>query len=646
MKRNLHPFLLIIIMLIADFSILAQDSLKTDLRSEVRLCFSAGNFIEALPLYHELLKAYPKEPEYQFGAGVCLVQLNGDIEEAIRLLRPVTVAEYSPLTYYYLGRAYHLFYSFDDALKSYSRFMVKGKSADIKLFGVERLIEMARNGIEYTRTGHTVTVQNIHTIQLDQLQQVAEINGTGKLMKKPIEFCSKTDIRNGYRPWMFLPSYTEVNEYVYTAGYTEGKSSNKQLFRIRNVNHETWGIPELLTDIINTQYDEEYPFFDAKTSTLYFSSKGHSSLGGYDIFRSVYDWNSKTWSRPENLGFPINSPADDFVYITDELSHSATFVSTREAAPNRAISYKIKLKKDTTGVRFFNVDEIRKASQLKVEPTKPEEVPLSENVKQFSVVVTDTEIKTTGSDYNKVLAEALQLQIRADSFARITRDLRVAAKEMPGDSVKRQLITDILKHEKEAKWLQRDADMKFSEARKLKNMNTPGQLHADSVVTLAKEINGIAVYQYRTGGSASSIQEIDEKKEDLPVVKLEADVVVQPKKDSFVLEEKSQYNEMNPIPRRTGISSGLTYSIQLGVFSKLKPNDAFGGISPVYYEEVQGSTVLKYYAGVFHSINAVTKALDQIRSKGFPDAFIVAFLDGKMITTEKAREIEFADFAL
>jgi tetratricopeptide (TPR) repeat protein len=263
-----------ILMLMISYSYLnAQDNKNTELKVDARRYFSEKNFAEALPIYRQLLNEFPKEPEYLYCTGVCLVQLNGDMEEAIRLLRPVTGTEYSNLSWYYLGRAFHLHYAFDDAIKAYSRFVQKGKAAEIKQYDVERYIEMARNGIEYTRLGHQVTVQQVEAVKTDDLQIAAGINGTGKLMKKPVEFCSKTDIRNGYRPWMFLPSFTEINEYVFVSGYEPGKKNNKQIFRIRNINHETWGFPEPLNEGVNTSYDEEYPFFDARNSTLYFSSK-------------------------------------------------------------------------------------------------------------------------------------------------------------------------------------------------------------------------------------------------------------------------------------------------------------------------------------------------------------------------------------
>ena len=88
--------------------------------------------------------------------------------------------------------------------------------------------------------------------------------------------------------------------------------------------------------------------------------------------------------------------------------------------------------------------------------------------------------------------------------------------------------------------------------------------------------------------------------------------------------------------------NGLIYRIQLGVFSKPNPMMLLEVSVRFALNRSENSSVLKYYAGVFYSLNGVTAALNQVKKNGFPDAFIVAFLDGKPISTEKAKEIEFA----
>jgi hypothetical protein len=65
---------------------------------------------------------------------------------------------------------------------------------------------------------------------------------------------------------------------------------------------------------INTKQDEDGPFMAKDGLTLYFSSKGHKGFGGFDVFTSKYDGKAEKWSRPENLGYPVNT-VDDEVYF-------------------------------------------------------------------------------------------------------------------------------------------------------------------------------------------------------------------------------------------------------------------------------------------------------------------------------------------
>lgn len=74
-----------------------------------------------------------------------------------------------------------------------------------------------------------------------------------------------------------------------------------------------WMKPTNLGPAINTPYDEESVFAHPDGKTLYFSSKGHKTMGGYDVFKSVFQ-NGK-WSEPQNLGYPVNSPSDEISFV-------------------------------------------------------------------------------------------------------------------------------------------------------------------------------------------------------------------------------------------------------------------------------------------------------------------------------------------
>ncbi|MCB9188562.1 MAG: OmpA family protein [Flavobacteriales bacterium] len=81
---------------------------------------------------------------------------------------------------------------------------------------------------------------------------------------------------------------------------------------------------------INTPEDEITPFFHEATGILYFSSKGHQNIGGFDIFKSKFNLAQKYAAKPENMGIPINSPMNDSYFILENLQTSGYFTSNRD----------------------------------------------------------------------------------------------------------------------------------------------------------------------------------------------------------------------------------------------------------------------------------------------------------------------------
>ena len=84
--------------------------------------------------------------------------------------------------------------------------------------------------------------------------------------------------------------------------------------------------PVNLGDVINTKEDDQTPFY--VDGTIYFSSEGHPGIGGFDVFKSV--WNGSVWSEPENMGKPFNSSVDDIYYSVDENGYNGFLISNRE----------------------------------------------------------------------------------------------------------------------------------------------------------------------------------------------------------------------------------------------------------------------------------------------------------------------------
>jgi hypothetical protein len=100
---------------------------------------------------------------------------------------------------------------------------------------------------------------------------------------------------------------------------------------------------EILDAVINTPEDEISVFIHPDGKTLFFSSKGHLSMGGYDIFSSKLQMDG-TWSAPENLGYPINTVDDDVHFVLSTDGKIAYYSTVREDGLGERDIYQIGLK--------------------------------------------------------------------------------------------------------------------------------------------------------------------------------------------------------------------------------------------------------------------------------------------------------------
>jgi len=96
---------------------------------------------------------------------------------------------------------------------------------------------------------------------------------------------------------------------LYFTSNRDGGQGNLDIYVSEKDASGDWGIPENLGAAINTPFNEDTPFITANDSVLYFSSEGHSTMGGYDNFKSQRI--GDVWKTPSNLGYPLNSSDDD-----------------------------------------------------------------------------------------------------------------------------------------------------------------------------------------------------------------------------------------------------------------------------------------------------------------------------------------------
>lgn len=120
------------------------------------------------------------------------------------------------------------------------------------------------------------------------------------------------------------PSVSEDGNTLYFISDKPGGYGGSDIYRVER-NYGVWGTPFNLGPVINSAENEVFPFF--YDNTIYFSSNGHGGIGGLDLFQSTQTVNG--FSPPVNMGYPMNSTADDFSLITRLDQRKGYFASSR-----------------------------------------------------------------------------------------------------------------------------------------------------------------------------------------------------------------------------------------------------------------------------------------------------------------------------
>ncbi len=142
-----------------------------------------------------------------------------------------------------------------------------------------------------------------------------------------------------YRETSFCLSSDESTLY-FISGNTKKGYGGTDIYVSHKNQKGKWGKPENAGNVINTYFDELGVSLGENDSVLYFSSQGHNSIGGFDVFKSKIS-NVGLWSKPENLGYPINTPNDDLFYVQPKDSKIAYYSSNRESGFGGIDIYKI-----------------------------------------------------------------------------------------------------------------------------------------------------------------------------------------------------------------------------------------------------------------------------------------------------------------
>ena len=289
--------------------------------SQAQKWFTEGKFAEAKPVFEKLVRQAPSNANYNFWYGACCYE-TGELSKAVPYLEKS--AERKVINgFLYLSKAYYDLYRFDEAIQNLEDhiYWLERKKRDTS--EAETLMERYRMGARMIRGVEKVAVIDSFTVsKRDFLSAYKLSRESGEIKATGEGGCTEFTNEMGDKKILARPN---------ADGATSLYGSVKMI--------DKWSDPEPLKGLEEGGTNLNYPFLDSDGITLYYAAQGEESLGGYDIFITRYDSDDNAYLRPDNLGFPFNSVANDYMYAIDDFNNLGWFASDRYQPEDKVCVY-------------------------------------------------------------------------------------------------------------------------------------------------------------------------------------------------------------------------------------------------------------------------------------------------------------------
>ncbi len=370
-----------------------------------------------------------------------------------------------------------------------------------------------------------------------------------------------------------------------------------------------WTTPRNFGPAINSPYDETTPFLARDGRTLYFSSNGPNSIGGYDIFRSVFDEATQKWATPVNVGKPVNSPGDDAFFRLSVDGLTAFFASDRLDSYGDRDIY----------VVYFKEEQ---AEQL------ADRLLFTDAGKRLAAAANagNTGVKTVEKATLPVLYYNTDRDVLSDDNLKTLNEVARLARSYPEAAVLVSVHTD------------ETGPVKFDLYYGIKRAELVGKALTDRGVPAGRiglksfgpaypvAKNVLEAVPNPTGQRLNRRIEISLA---APEGALPLMLTLQP---LAVPAELAMPGAVTLADR----FAGLTFKVEAVVTRQILTNDALGMFNDLMIESQPGSGSYRYTAGWFRKFSDAAALRRELQNQEFSDATVAAFVDGIRISRAEA----------
>ena len=359
-----------------------------------------------------------------------------------------------------------------------------------------------------------------------------------------------------------------------------------------------WSVPQLLGEALLSAGHEIYPMLSADGNTLYFASDGLYGMGGYDLYKSVRDTETGRWGEPENLGFPYNSPSDDFLMIGTEDGKYAIFASNRSCSRDSVCLYVLDAATLDRPAQVSGEEQLRALAQL---------IPTEDLKRIDNNSMVDRGVSSTDGTlaYREQMNVVRSLKDRIYRYEKAIDEMKLSATAATAaalaDSVAMlEAVLPMLRDSLEKE----NAKVHRIESEFLRN----GVVSSRDGRSSDLEVVGAASAYTFTKHTYGARIRVNLATED-------------PSAGTFSIRPVGRFATV-ALPR------GTVYQIRFLTTDYHASLDEIKGLSPVY-ERLTGDLRYAYTVGLFPTYQAALAALNRVRVLGFPDSRIVLFRDGR-----------------
>ena len=411
--------------------------------------FQAGDYTAAQEQYGKLLRSYPREALYLYRYARCAQEL-GDFPTALQYFDKA--GDRYMLKYFYLGEIYLQQWHAEAAIEAYNKYLSSLTEPSEREPYVAQQIARAEKLQRYLRRVERLEIIDSVLVPLNSSLITHGLSlslEAGRLQYDSLGGIGFTNQRGDHHLWSQRVDSSQVL-----------LSSHRLL--------DTWTTPDTLPATINFTACQISPYLLNDGVTLYFAAQDPNGLGGLDIYISRYNTATELYTAPENLGFPYNSPANEYMLILDE-NQGVGYLATDRFAPQGYVHiYSWAIPEQRQYCRGMDPDTLAAYAQLRAfykaerldnapsETSAPSEPSATHDA--ISFVINDSVIYTSVDDFlspgaRRLFIEWEQLQERLTKEQNQLEELRIQYMQAD-EPTQGTLASQILKLERELEQLQ------------------------------------------------------------------------------------------------------------------------------------------------------------------------------------------------